>query len=282
MEADAAKTKEKEQAEISKKEREVAELDTQIAAMKSRLGTSAAGAQDSLQGMLAMVEQKEKEAIRLEELRKQREEEEQKRQAEIAKLKAEAEARRVKAIEQDIATYQKIIASPYGKDMAATAWQSLVSKYPEAKNVVAGDINALKRALNLLRFIANNNGTVSDTKTNLMWAAKDNGSDINWANAKNYCKNYRGGGYSDWRMPTQDELAGLYDKGIGYKPVCAASGDNDTVKLTNLITLSCWGGWASETRGSKAAGFIFYEGDRGWNLQSHVNGTRALPVRSGK
>lgn len=59
MEADAAKTTEKEQAEISKKEREVAELDAQIAAMKSRLGTSAAGAQDSLQGMLAMVRQKE-------------------------------------------------------------------------------------------------------------------------------------------------------------------------------------------------------------------------------
>ena len=31
------------------------------------------------------------------------------------------------------------------------------------------------------RFIAYNNGTVLDTRTNLMWAAKDNGSDINWA-----------------------------------------------------------------------------------------------------
>lgn len=133
MEADAAKAKEKEQAEISRKEREVAELDAQIAAMKSRLSTSAAGVQDSLQGMLAMVKQKEKEAIQLEELRKQREGEERKRQAEIDKLKAEAEARRVAAIEHDIATYEQIVASPYGKDMAVAAWQSLVSKYPEAK-----------------------------------------------------------------------------------------------------------------------------------------------------
>jgi hypothetical protein len=54
------------------------------------------------------------------------------------------------------------------------------------------------------RFIAYDNGTVLDTKTNLMWAAKDNGSDINWSNAKSYCENYRGGGYKDWRMPTQD------------------------------------------------------------------------------
>src|SRR5271157_1154332 len=63
------------------------------------------------------------------------------------------------------------------------------------------------------RFIAYNNGTVLDTKTKLMWAVKDNGTDINWADAKSYCNNYRGGGYKNWRMPTQDELTGLYDSG---------------------------------------------------------------------
>lgn len=61
------------------------------------------------------------------------------------------------------------------------------------------------------RFISYDDGTVRDTQTNLMWAAKDNGRDINWANAKSYCEKYRGGGYMDWRMPTQYELAGLYD-----------------------------------------------------------------------
>lgn len=38
------------------------------------------------------------------------------------------------------------------------------------------------------RFIDNRNGTITDAKTNLMWAAKDNGRDINWANAKSYCE----------------------------------------------------------------------------------------------
>jgi hypothetical protein len=133
------------------------------------------------------------------------------------------------------------------------------------------------------RFIAFDNGTVADTRTNLMWASKDNGSHINWANAKSYCDNYRGGGYSDWRLPTQDELEGLYDKeGIGYTPVCAARGNNDKVKLTNLITLSCWGGWASETRGSEAAGFDFLYGKRFWVPLSIDFSGRALPVRSGK
>ncbi len=126
------------------------------------------------------------------------------------------------------------------------------------------------------RFIAYNNGTVSDTRTNLMWAAKDNGSDINWANAKSYCENYRGGGYSDWRMPTQDELAGLYDARKTYKSNCGLD-----VHLTELIRLSCTRVWASETRGSEVALFHFYVGARDWD-PSRDGSDRALPVRFGK
>ncbi|MEI7638915.1 MAG: DUF1566 domain-containing protein, partial [Syntrophus sp. (in: bacteria)] len=72
-------------------------------------------------------------------------------------------------------------------------------------------------------FIAYDDGTVLDTNTNLMWAAKDNGQNVNWANAKSYCENYRGGGYTDWRLPTQDELAGLYDKSETYKSDCGGN-----------------------------------------------------------
>jgi hypothetical protein len=127
------------------------------------------------------------------------------------------------------------------------------------------------------RFIAYDNGTVLDMRTNLMWAAKDNGSDINWANAKSYCENYRGGGYTDWRMPTQDELAGLYDAAKTYKSDCGYN-----VHLTELIRLTFSAPWASETRGADAALlFDFIFGTRSWALQSCVY-YRALPVRSGK
>ena len=64
------------------------------------------------------------------------------------------------------------------------------------------------------RFIAYDNGTVKDTTTDLMWAAKDNGGPISWDDAKVYCMNYGIGGYSDWRMPTQEELTALYDPKI--------------------------------------------------------------------
>ena len=127
------------------------------------------------------------------------------------------------------------------------------------------------------RFVAYDNGTVLDTKTNLIWAAKDNGSNINWVNAKSYCENYRGGGYTDWRMPTQDELAGLYDAAKTYKSDCGYD-----VHLTELIRLTCTWTWASETSGSDAAFFFFNLGHRYWDPQSYDYSNRALPVRSGK
>jgi hypothetical protein len=126
-------------------------------------------------------------------------------------------------------------------------------------------------------FITNNNGTVSDKQTGLMWAAKDNGADINWQKAKSYCENYRGGGYTDWRMPTLDELAGLYDKSETY-----SSGRGNDVHLTKLIRLTGSAPWASETSGSEAASFDFHNGFRGWSLPSYSAYYRALPVRSGK
>ncbi|MEI7637743.1 MAG: caspase family protein [Syntrophus sp. (in: bacteria)] len=130
------------------------------------------------------------------------------------------------------------------------------------------------------RFIAYSNGTVTDTRTNLMWAAKDNGSDINWANAKRYCENYRGGGYTDWRMPTQDELAGLYDAGKSRAMACSTSYQIHVA--TELIDITCWVPWASETRGSDAAYSSFRNGKRYWYPQSYDGSHRALPVRSGK
>jgi tetratricopeptide (TPR) repeat protein len=130
------------------------------------------------------------------------------------------------------------------------------------------------------RYISYDNGTVLDTKTNLMWAAKDNGSDINWVDAKYYCDNYRGGGYADWRMPRQDELAGLYDASKSRPAVCAQNLDIHVA--TNLIGITCFTSWASETHGPTAAFLVFVDGGRSWYPQPYVYGLRALPVRSVK
>ena len=128
-------------------------------------------------------------------------------------------------------------------------------------------------------FISYDNGTVLDTRTNLMWAAKDNRDNLMWADAKFYCENYRGGGYTDWRMPTLDELAGLYDNTKTYRSDCGLFGT--VVHLTELIRLTCSYIWASEIRGSDAAVFGFSDGPRSWSPQSYAS-LRALPVRSAK
>lgn len=124
------------------------------------------------------------------------------------------------------------------------------------------------------------NGTVLDNKTNLMWAAKDNGSDINWKDAKSYCENFNAGGYKDWRMPTAGELAGLYDAGKTRKAPCA--GDFEIHVNTERIGVTCLASWTSETNGNDATQFSFVYGTPAPYLQSHTYATRVLPVRSNK
>ena len=129
------------------------------------------------------------------------------------------------------------------------------------------------------RFIAYNNGTVLDTRTNLMWAARDNGSDIiYWRNAKRYCESYRGGDYEDWRMPSWKELAGLFDGSKSQKVEC---GTFPIMLATDYIYLTCWWTWASETDGSKSS-YTNFSGRR--DLLPHPDniGLRALPVRNAK
>jgi len=122
------------------------------------------------------------------------------------------------------------------------------------------------------RFVDHGDGTVTDTKTGLMWATKDNGDLISWPNALSYCQNYNGGGYTDWRLPTLTELASLYDPGVknrnGYH----------IAKIIDTTAATCW---ASDTRGYEAGRFNFTYGQVYWLRKSYSGSTRVLPVRSG-
>jgi hypothetical protein len=50
-----------------------------------------------------------------------------------------------------------------------------------------------------------------DAATSLTWTVKDSGTNMNSTQARDYCSALRLGGFSDWRLPTLDELSGLYD-----------------------------------------------------------------------
>ena len=147
------------------------------------------------------------------------------------------------------------------------------------KSTIAGIFTFLIMGFSIIpamsadRFVDNGDGTVTDSKTGLVWAAMDNGSNISWLNAKTYCLNYSGGGYSDWRLPTLAELKRLYEPEVknrrGYH-------------LTKLIDTTAASCWTSDTRGYEAARFNFTYGQVYWLRKSFSGRSRVLPVRSDK
>ena len=57
---------------------------------------------------------------------------------------------------------------------------------------------------------------VVDDQTRLMWTKVDNGQDIVWNEAMRACEDLRLGGFSDWRLPSIEELEMLHDpNGVG-------------------------------------------------------------------
>lgn len=54
-------------------------------------------------------------------------------------------------------------------------------------------------------FVDNGDGTVTDKKTKLMWQKGDNGEEVIFDKAKEYCGTLELGGYIDWRLPKVEE-----------------------------------------------------------------------------
>lgn len=98
---------------------------------------------------------------------------------------------------------------PQHKKLEAQHHELVVKKKPLTTAECSALINAKEIAKDG-RFIAYDNGTVVDTSTQLMWAAKAS-KDLSWEAAKKYCGNYRLGGHTDWRLPTGGELGELHE-----------------------------------------------------------------------
>ncbi|MFR9619814.1 MAG: DUF1566 domain-containing protein [Rikenellaceae bacterium] len=65
-------------------------------------------------------------------------------------------------------------------------------------------------------FVDNNDGTISDKATGLMWAKGDGGKAMEWGKALIYAKESTLAGYDDWRLPNVKELQGIVD--YNYAP----------------------------------------------------------------
>jgi formylglycine-generating enzyme required for sulfatase activity len=75
-------------------------------------------------------------------------------------------------------------------------------------------------------FVDNGDGTVTDRVTGLMWQKEGSSEGMTWADAKEYVNKLNSahfGGFSDWRLPTIEELASLIksmrSKGIYINPI---------------------------------------------------------------
>lgn len=60
-------------------------------------------------------------------------------------------------------------------------------------------------------YMDNEDGTITDIASGLMWTKNDNGTGINWVDALAYARNSKVAGFTDWRLPNVKELQGIVD-----------------------------------------------------------------------
>jgi hypothetical protein len=96
------------------------------------------------------------------------------------------------------------------------------------------DVREIDRLDNIILY---SNGTIEDKESGLMWAGAENGFDLTWHVASKYCENYSAGGYTDWRLPSADELSNLYES-----QVFGGEGVVELIRAKNVFL------WTSEKR----------------------------------
>lgn len=131
------------------------------------------------------------------------------------------------------------------------------------------------------RLIANDDGTVTDVESGLMWTQTDNQADIYWKDAQAWIQNRLpqsiGPQYANWRLPTLAELERLYldrQDYSGYRTTCGHS-----VKIVPQIQISCILVWSSDNALGLPVAFNFNLGNA-FTVDVHENaGCRVLAVR---
>lgn len=157
--------------------------------------------------------------------------------------------------------------------------------FPSAVRLVR-TVSAQSALEDTVRFVNNQDGTVSDHETGLMWKADDSFIEMDkwltWAEAKIYIQElnrHRTAGHVDWRMPTRKEVQTIYDPA---HPVVDKYGDSINIAegFPPGAGVTCWTKTAHKSDNSLAIRFHFYNGDYKWHqkgLRSHgIRGVRTF------
>ncbi|MDC5851785.1 DUF1566 domain-containing protein [Vibrio europaeus] len=84
------------------------------------------------------------------------------------------------------------------------------------------------------QFTDNNNGTITDSATSLIWQQSDSQSQMDFPQALAYCENLELAGRSDWRLPSVKELQSIVD--YTRSPATSNSAAIDPIFNTTAIT----------------------------------------------
>ena len=127
---------------------------------------------------------------------------------------------------------------------------------------LVGVVSLLLGSTNLFamegRFEVIGGGSIKDSQTGLVWAQADNGSDINWKDAAQWCADHNA------RLPTIKELQGIYDETGALSTSCGEY----TCKVSPLFKLTAVFFWSSEPTGSTKS--------EAWGVDLESN--RSIPV----
>ncbi len=124
-----------------------------------------------------------------------------------------------------------------------------------------------------LRFTENEDGTVSDNLTGLMWEKSPGTSLMTWTEALTNANNLTLGGYSDWRLPNRKELRSLINYG---------QADNSIwLNYQGFSNVYSEAYWSSNTLAGIAACKVWMESGLVYS-ENKYNYIYVMAVRSGK
>jgi len=118
-----------------------------------------------------------------------------------------------------------------------------------------------------------------DPATNLMWTKNDNGNNVNWQQAMDYCRTLKLAGHSDWRLATIDELQGIYISKV--KVLGLLPGTRFSARVKGNLQLSSTWEWSSSLGEVSGQGWLFNfnAGNRNSVRLDTSSSKRALCVR---
>ncbi|MCH8209666.1 MAG: DUF1566 domain-containing protein [Nitrospinae bacterium] len=126
------------------------------------------------------------------------------------------------------------------------------------------------------RYVDNENGTITDSWTGLMWQENysyvETGNYVDWYEAGKYVERLnqsRLGDHDDWRLPDKLEIQTLYQISHPFE----SRGKTYILHIDPIFEFSygsCF--WTDKTRLSAALGFEFYVGDMHWYPKARLSG----------